>query len=594
MANPSVPDLLKDSSDPLGTDNEYFLVTIVDLELATTYPIQFAWKFKDGTVSEDWSAAKNITTNGETTLNKPKFLETDLSSNASTLIIKWSGVDYLNSPYGSNLERVDVYIRGGSYGATSVAANTYFTATGTKLLTVDTGTNYYVKLRAVSKLGAVSDFSDERMASPVAPFVVDTTAPSAPTTGTLTAGIDNSSGATIGFNAFIDITWNAVSDSTLRGYRIRFRKNGSSDPYSYVDSPGTGTSYRLNGLAIGTTYEVAVASYDELNNTSSSYTSIGTATATGTPFIGKNVTTVGYFGASATGETGEFRFGYGVETGKRGLRFDANNYWYIDSLAAASFRLGGPSSNYLQWNGSTFTIDGNITARGGSFSGNVAMTTSGASIYNGTLDGSGALTTSGFILNNTGLQFKYLDPLDSLLKDRITLRVSDGALIANNATITGTIQSSQIYGSTIATDSSSTARRAIFNPTTHALSFYASGGAGQAHVSPLNDASNPGVIISAGSSPLSSILLGNDPSILIYKNSSTATNYMTLSVGSAAYLGLNSSSGPQWVGTVGVGEFGLGSGYLRNMETVTTTNWGSGSGYSSYGTEGQVMLVYTP
>lgn len=430
-----VPDDLRDTSTP-DTDKNYFKIVITDLDLSTTYPIQFRWQYEDKTYS-DWSAVKNITTAGESSINAPEFLAGDLSSNGSALIIKWSGNDDTGNPYGSNLERIEVYIRGGSYGATSVSASTFFTSAGTKLLTVDSGANYYVKLRAVTKNGGVSSFSTERVIAAVAPLVADTTAPSAPASGTLTAGIDNSTGATIGFNAYIDVSWNAVSDSTLRGYRIRFRVSGSSDPYSYVDSPGTGTTFRLNGLSIGTTYEVAVASYDELNNTSSSYTSLGTAQSTGTPFIGKNITTQGYFGASASGDTGEFRFGYGVDTGKRGLRFDTNNYWYIDSSAAASFRLGGASNNYIQWNGSTFTIDGNITARGGSFSGNVAMTSVGASIYNGTLDGSGALNSDGFILNKDGLQFRKSGAI------AISLTTADGKLTATDAVITGNVTATE-------------------------------------------------------------------------------------------------------------------------------------------------------
>ena len=261
----------------------------------------------------------------------------------------------------------------------------------------------WIRARFFDDGGLTGSYSTAIAVTPSSPVSVDTTGPSAPSSGSLTSGIDNSTGATIGFNAFVDISWSAISDSTLRGYRIRFRENGTSNPYSYVDSPGTGTSFRLNGLAIGTTYEVAIASYDEFNNTSSSYTSLGTATATGTPFIGKNVTTVGYFGASATGDTGEFRFGYGVETGRRGLRFDANNYWYIDSSASASFRLGGSANNYLQWNGGTFTIDGNLVARSGEFRGNVQVI-SGGSLYSGTVSG-GSLVGAGYILNSSGLTF---------------------------------------------------------------------------------------------------------------------------------------------------------------------------------------------
>ena len=432
MADTYIPDDLRDTSQP-DTDKNYFKIVVTDLNPGEVYPIQFRWQYEDKTYS-DWSASKSFTTASEVALNAPQFLSGDLSADGSALVIKWSGLDSSGNAYPSNLDRVDIYINGGSFGGSYVKAADSFMSSGTKVIAVGTGATYFVKLRAVSKSGIESNFSTERSATTVANLTADITAPAAPSTGTVTAGIDNSTGATIGFNAFLDISWSAVSDSTLRGYRIRFRKSGSSDPYSYVDSPGTGTTFRLNGLAIGTTYEVAIASYDELNNTSSSYTSIGTATATGTPFIGKNVTTEGYFGASATGDTGTFKFGYGVETGKRGLVFNTNNYWYIDSAQSALFKLGGNTDNYIQWDGAAFTVSGNIIARGGSFSGNVAMTTVGASIYNGTLDGSGALTGTGFILNKDGLQFKVSGT------STITLAASNGAITATNATITGTFK----------------------------------------------------------------------------------------------------------------------------------------------------------
>ena len=435
MADTYVPDDLRDTSQP-DTDKNYFKIVITDLNPGEVYPIQFRWQYEDKTYS-DWSASKSFTTASEVPLNAPQFLSGDLSADGATLVIKWSGFDSAGNAYPSNLDRVDIYIKGGIYGESYVKAGDSFKSAGTKVISVGTGATYFVKLRAVSKSGIESSFSTERSATTVANLTADVTAPSAPSTGTVTAGIDNSAGATIGFNAFLDISWNAVSDATLRGYRIRFRENGTSNPFSYVDSPGTGTTFRLNGLSIGTTYAVGIASYDELNNTSSAYTSLGTAIASGTPFIGKNVTTVGYFGASATGDTGTFKFGYGVQPSggtKRGLFFNSSNYWYIDSAESALFKLGGNANNYIQWDGTDFTISGNIIARGGSFSGNVAMTTVGASIYNGTLDGAGALTGTGFILNKDGLQFKVLG------SPTITLASSTGAITATNATITGTFK----------------------------------------------------------------------------------------------------------------------------------------------------------
>lgn len=161
-----------------------------------------------------------------------------------------------------------------------------------------------------------------------------------------------------------------------------------------------------------------------------------------------------------------------------------------------------------------------------------------------------------------------------------------------NAYFSGEISSSTITASTIRTAESSTLRRAVFDPSTHALSFYASGGAGQAHISPLNDTNNPGVIISSGSSALSSILLSSDPSFLMYKSNNT-TGQITLYPGSGGFLSISPTLA-QWAGTTPVLEFGTSGGAFRNIETVTTTNWGDGSAYSSVGTVGEVMLVYTP
>jgi hypothetical protein len=251
-----------------------------------------------------------------------------------------------------------------------------------------------------------SVYSNAVAVTPTAAVTVDSTAPSAPASGSVTAGIDNSTGATIGFNAYIDISWSAVSDATLKGYRIRFRENGTSNPYSYVDSPGTGTTFRLTGLSIGTTYEVGIASYDEFNNTTGSYTSLGTAVASGTPFIGKNVTTVGYFGASATGDTGTFKFGYGVQDSggtKRGLVFNSNNYWYIDSSQSALFKLGGDTNNFISWDGGTFIVQGDIRARAGVFTGNVQVST--GSLYAGSSPSSGArlaISSSGLSAYDSG------------------------------------------------------------------------------------------------------------------------------------------------------------------------------------------------
>jgi hypothetical protein len=183
------------------------------------------------------------------------------------------------------------------------------------------------------------------------PITVDTVGPANVTSvDTSVSGIDTS--GYLGFNAFVNISWPAVTGGGIRGYRIRF-SNDNGATYSYVDSPGTGTTYKLAGLAIGSTYQVAVATYDEYNNTSSAYIAGPNVTVAGTPSVSNFIT------------GGPFQFGVGVGSvsTNKGLYFDSSNYWYVNATNSARLKVGGATSNYLLWDGSTFAIDGNITAR---------------------------------------------------------------------------------------------------------------------------------------------------------------------------------------------------------------------------------------
>jgi len=258
----------------------------------------------------------------------------------------------------------------------------------------------WVKARFTSDAGNTTEFSTAYKVTPTSPITVDTEGPSNVATVTTTGGLDTT--GTIGFNGYADISWASVTTGGIRGYRIRYRPvTTPASSYSYADSPGSGTTYRLSGLGAGLTYEIAVATYDELNNTSTSYIAGSNVEISGTPFIGTNVSTTGFFQAGVTGtDTGTFKFGYGVDTGKRGLVFNAHNYWYIDSAQSASLKIGGSTTNYISWNGSTFVIDGDITARSGSFTGNVLL--DGGSLY---APGTGGSASSGIrtIFNSSGI-----------------------------------------------------------------------------------------------------------------------------------------------------------------------------------------------
>jgi hypothetical protein len=265
------------------------------------------------------------------------------------------------------------------------------------------------------------------------PVVVDTTGPANVSSVTTSGGLDTI--GVVGFNGYADISWPAITGGGIRGYRIRFRPvTNPVSSYSYADSPGTGTSYRLAGLGAGLVYEIAVATYDEYNNTSSSYVSGANVTVGGTPYIASTVDVSGFFRAKANpndADSTAFKFGYGIETGKRGILFNASNYWHIDSNQSALFKVGGPTANYLLWDGAKLTVDGDINAKGGTFSGNIFMSTSGASIYNGTIDSvTGNLTGNGFALNSTGL--KVANGTNS-----VTLSAANGTITANAGSISG-------------------------------------------------------------------------------------------------------------------------------------------------------------
>jgi hypothetical protein len=107
----------------------------------------------------EYSDPYTFVTTGEQPLNKPRFLQSDLTTSLNALIVNWSGLDYLGSVYPKSFDRVDIYVKGGDFGNTYVVAGSFKEA-GKQTIIAQAGT-YYVKLRAVSKLGTPSDFSDE-------------------------------------------------------------------------------------------------------------------------------------------------------------------------------------------------------------------------------------------------------------------------------------------------------------------------------------------------------------------------------------------------------------------------------------------------
>ena len=445
-----------------------------------------------------------------------------------------------------------VYERATSWGGSSpTGGELVFSGQSPAIVKKTVYTTRYVKIEYLSTDGFTSSFSAEQSVTPIDAIAADVNAPNAPATISATAGTDNT--GTVGFNGFVNISWSAVSDSTLRGYRIRFRPYKASAPfenYSYVDSPGTGTSYRLGSLALGTVYEVGIASYDEFNNTSSAYTALSpNITVSGSPFIGTNVSTTGYFEAGVSGtDTGTFKFGYGVDTGKRGLVLNASNYWYIDSAQSALFKIGGSANNFVSWNGTKLSIDGDLGVAGGTnIGGNISMGASGASIFQGTLT-SGALTSDGFLLNSSGLVIK---------KNSVQLRLdtSDGGIYAERGLIAGwTIDSSKIERLTSSQYSGISSSGAYSFYAGATASGNSAGDSGAAFwVKPDGTAKATGITITGGSLTVgaSSIaastgkLISTDAEItgVITANSGSITGNFGIGASGTFFIGSSASSG---------------------------------------------------
>jgi hypothetical protein len=226
MANPIVknggaayvpPDLLNDTSQ-IQDDKDYIDVVLTDLNLDTEYKMQFAWVYEDKTIS-DYSDVFTVTTLAEAAFNKPQFLETDLTSDLNALVVNWSGLDYLGEPYPDNFDRVDIYVKGGSFGNDYVLAS-FFKKAGKKTIVAQTGT-YYVKLQAVSKKKTLSPFSTEWSISTESPseIIEPPTLPIGLTAAATSFGITiNWGGAYQGdnpFSGFKTIAIYATTNSSL-------------------------------------------------------------------------------------------------------------------------------------------------------------------------------------------------------------------------------------------------------------------------------------------------------------------------------------------------------------------------------------------
>jgi len=364
----------------------------------------------------------------------------------ATAISNGYSVSY-TTPTDSTFNKIEVEeVESASATAPTTGYTKVFSGSSNPAIVIVPNTNKrWLRARFVDNIGAYGSYGTSVSVTPTNPVVADTEGPANVESVTVVGSLDLE--GVIGFHGHATISWSAVTGNGIRGYRIRWREVATiPTAYSYVDSPGTATTYHLQGLGVGLTYEFAVATYDEYNNTSTQYFAGNNITITGTPYIAGTVDVSGYFRSKANptdADSTAFKFGYGVDTGKRGLVFNPNNYWYIDSDQSASLKVGGATTNFIQWNGASFIIDGDLRAKKGSFSGNINMA-SGASVYSGTIGGNtvtstgdtgGSLTSAGYILNSSGITFS--NGLSGGSLRQTTIAGATGLFTTNSANIGG-------------------------------------------------------------------------------------------------------------------------------------------------------------
>jgi len=291
------------------------------------------------------------------------------------------------------------------------------------ILTSDLLPKYvYVVHRDMFRQSCIAGF----VAGPITikdPIVVDANPPTNDfTVGTATVQDDPDGLFT--FNKKILFNWTANTDTSTYGYQIRFRRVGTTD-YTYMSVPGrTVTSTYLYGLKAGQTYEIGVSTYDQFGNTNTSdwksYPNIVIPPSTS-------------LAADVAITAGDMKMGYGIggDNANKGLYLGPENYWYItgNTTASSAARLSvGGTNDKLVWDGTNLSVTGNLTARSGSFTGNILLSSTNASIYNGTINAAGNLTGNGFALNATGLKVANGD-------NSVTLDAASGQITANAGSI---------------------------------------------------------------------------------------------------------------------------------------------------------------
>jgi len=346
-----VPDDLRDVSTP-DTDKNFFKIVITDLELLTTYPLQFRWQYEDKTFS-DWSAVKNVTTIGES-VDIPSQPTFDIGF--GYLIITWDGNNSTGSAM-ANVDRINVYLNNVFYG--SIFAKGY---TGKLSLALAAGT-YSITFKAVSKLGKLS-------------------AASAAAVATITFGLQD---------AYNDLQNKLEASSSVIANAENQITSINGNGVTVFSSSGTATTgnrVTLNAEGLAGFKSDGKSSFAILTQTK--YFDPVAEIMYPTNAAGREeiAAGTGFFNGAIYAQSGKFignvtisgQMKLGINaggSGNHGIYITDNNYWY----AGGAFKVGG-SNQFMTWNGTnTLSVTGNISAS--TITGSAFYTTNWNSSTNG-------------------------------------------------------------------------------------------------------------------------------------------------------------------------------------------------------------------
>ena len=509
-------DLLKDTSAVAPDDNNKFIVTVLDLDLSTIYPIQFRWKYKDGTFGK-WSTSKNLATPAESFLSTPSQLTA--TGGPGFITVTWDGKDN-NGNVLTNFKQLDIYIAGAPFDGTK-PADTFFSA-GTKTISAPAG-DYFLTSYAVSQFGTKSFLSLSTPLVTVTSSVIQVDPSETPSTPTVSSVL----GA-------IQLAWNGKTSSNTdqpSGFKAAKVYVGTTAGFTPIDTGTTGANQvdvlnfgngqntlniGLGTIVNGVALDHGIDYYVKIKTTNGNVAQDSTAVAaTGNPVRVGQVQNGSLVTITAdkitSGTISSQTITVGSPTGKRVELRGSGNPFEIFGTGGTSLLSYDAGATKLTITGDgTFT--GNISGATGTLSNALNVGTPSSGLYPFSVSASGVIRAiSGKIggwtlgptyLQNTAGTFQ-LDSdnsrlsLGSLTGANIKITTSGigtysaetsvpgfnlattGVLtlsggIVSGGSISGTdISGSTITGGTIQTTSSSTSRRIVIDSSSpNRISFY--------------------------------------------------------------------------------------------------------------------------